>query len=50
MKQLDDYEKRKRAEKTMIYEIIDASCDLAARKGEHPLENGCNCIACVNKR
>jgi hypothetical protein len=50
MKQIEDSEKRRRAEKTMIFEIIDASCELAARKGEHLLENGCNCIACVNKR
>ena len=50
MMQIEDFEKKKRAEKTMIFEIIDASCELAARKGEHRLENGCNCIACVNKR
>jgi hypothetical protein len=33
-----------------IFEMIDASCELAARKGAHPLLNDCNCIACVNKR
>ena len=50
MKRIEDSEKTKRSETSMIFEIIDASCELAARKGEHPLENGCNCIACVNKR
>ncbi len=37
MKQIEDSEKTKRTKKTMIFEIIDASCELAARKGEHPL-------------
>ncbi len=46
----DDLLKSKLAERKMIFEMIDASCELAAKKGDHPLENGCNCIACVNKR
>ena len=33
-----------------IIELIDASLELAQKKGPHPLENGCNCIACINKR
>ena len=38
-------EKRK-----LIFELIDASWEVARKKGLHPLEIGCNCIACVNKR
>ncbi len=38
------------AERRRIYEMIDASWELAAKKGRHPLENGCSCITCVNKR
>jgi hypothetical protein len=30
--------------------MIDASWELAGRLGEHKLKQGCNCIACVNKR
>ena len=37
-------------DRRIIFEMIDASCELAARKGQHPLEKGCNCITCVNKR
>ena len=37
-------------ERKMILEMIDASWELAERLGEHPLKNGCNCIACVNRR
>ena len=33
-----------------IVEMIDASMELAERIGNHPLRNGCNCIACINKR
>ena len=40
----------KRTERMMIFEMIDASFELAAKKGTHPLERGCNCIVCVNKR
>lgn len=39
-----------RAKQMIIWEMIDASCELAAEKGLHPLEKGCNCISCVNKR
>lgn len=38
------------AERRRVYEMIDASMELAAKKGRHPLENGCSCITCVNKR
>jgi hypothetical protein len=34
----------------MILEMIHASWELARRLGIHQLKNGCNCIACVNKR
>jgi hypothetical protein len=34
----------------MILEMIHASWELAERLGRHQLKNGCNCIACVNKR
>jgi len=34
----------------MIIEMIDASMELARKLGKHPLAEGCNCIACVNKR
>ena len=37
-------------ERKMIFEMIDASLELAQRLGEHPLKPGCNCISCVNKR
>ena len=37
-------------ERKMILEMINASWELAERLGEHPLKNGCNCLACVNKR
>jgi hypothetical protein len=34
----------------LIREMIDASCELARKKGRHDLEHGCNCISCINKR
>ncbi|QTA81098.1 Uncharacterized protein dnl_34240 [Desulfonema limicola] len=34
----------------MIVEMIDASIELAAKKGKHSLKTGCSCISCVNKR
>ena len=37
-------------ERKMIFEMIDASLELAQRLGEHPVKAGCNCISCVNKR
>jgi phage/plasmid primase-like uncharacterized protein len=37
-------------ERRMILEMIHASWELAERLGSHPLKNGCNCIACVNKK
>jgi len=50
MKSHEDLSKTIRSERMMIFEMIDAACELAAKKGKHPLENGCNCISCVNKR
>lgn len=43
-------QKRRMADWRMIVEMIDAAMQLAYDKGPHPLEAGCNCIACVNKR
>ena len=37
-------------ERKMILEMINASWELAEQLGEHPLKNGCNCLACVTKR
>lgn len=34
----------------LVFEMIEAAMDLAARKGPHPLEKDCNCIACINRR
>lgn len=50
MKSRDKIEHEITAERKRIYEMIDASWDLAVKKGKHSLENGCSCIACVNKR
>ncbi len=41
---------RQEKDRQIIFEMINASISLAARKGKHALERGCNCIACVNKR
>ena len=38
------------AERGMIYEMIEASMELAKTKGEHPTSVGCSCIACANRR
>ncbi len=37
-------------ERRLIYEMINASWELAAKKGKHPLEKGCHCITCVDRR
>ena len=37
-------------DRKMIFEMIEASWELAERLGKHPLTKGCNCISCVNKR
>ncbi len=50
MKSRNKTEDRVIADRKRIYEMIDASWELAAKKGKHPIENGCNCIICVNKR
>lgn len=34
----------------LIFAAIDESIELAERKGKHPLEPGCICILCVNRR
>jgi hypothetical protein len=41
---------RIKRDKRLIREMIDASCELARKKGRHDLEPGCNCISCINKR
>lgn len=43
-------EQSRKAEQSMIVEMINASWELAERIGKHPLRSGCNCISCVNKR
>jgi len=50
MKRDEDSKKTKISERMLIFEMIDASCEVAERKGEHHLDTDCNCIACVNKR
>ncbi|MCJ8503021.1 hypothetical protein [Desulfatitalea alkaliphila] len=45
-----EIEKRQAAQRRLILEMIDASMQLAHKRGPHPLTNGCNCITCVNKR
>ena len=37
-------------ERKIIFEMIDASWELAQRLGKHPVKTGCNCISCVNNR
>ncbi len=50
MKSPEDLKKILEKDRMLIFEMIDASYELATKKGKHPLENGCNCISCVNKR
>ena len=45
-----DLSKKRRMERIKIFEMIEASLELAKKKGKHPLERGCCCIACVNRR
>jgi hypothetical protein len=37
-------------DRQIIFEMIEASINLSEKKGDHPLERGCNCIVCINKR
>ena len=37
-------------DRKMIFEMIEASWELAESLGKHPLTKGCNCISCVDKR
>jgi len=50
MKKALGMKKNCKRERLMIYEMINLSSEIAVRKGMHPLEKGCNCISCVNKR
>ena len=43
-------QKSVKEEKKIIFEMIDASWELAQRLGKHPVKTGCNCISCVNNR
>lgn len=47
---MKDQRERVRRDRKIIMEMIDASWALAEKKGHHPLEPGCNCISCINKR
>lgn len=47
---MKDYRKSINRDRRIIMEMIDASWDLAEKKGPHYLEPGCNCIVCINKR
>ena len=37
-------------QRKMIHEMIDASWEIAQKKGPNPLERGCNCITYINRR
>jgi len=41
---------RRDADCALIMEMIEESMALSVKKGPHPLTQGCNCIACINKR
>lgn len=43
-------EKRIRAERAMIIEMIEDAMKTSIEKGPHALTQGCNCIVCVIKR
>ncbi len=46
----DDLRIKQANERKIILGMINASCELAVSKGMHPLEKGCSCISCFNKR
>ena len=50
MKPEEEAEAARKEELRMIVEMIEASMALAAKKGKHPLINGCSCIVCAEKR
>jgi len=50
MKKPQGMKKDSKRERLMIYEMINLSSEIAAKRGRHPLEKGCNCISCINKR
>ena len=33
-----------------VYNLIDRACELAVKKGPHPLDADCLCLACMTKR
>ena len=43
-------DKRLLAKRRMIYEMMEASMALSLEKGPHPLEKGCSCVVCANRR
>ena len=34
----------------LVFEMMETAVALAVKKGPHPLETGCNCMACISKR
>ncbi len=42
--------KRRLSKRMRILEMIEASQKLSEKKRHHPLESGCGCISCVNRR
>ena len=50
MKENRDLEDEIKKDQILIFEMIEASIELAEKKGKHPLEPDCNCISCINLR
>lgn len=50
MNRLKSLEQVQNEKRTIIYEMIGSSMELAGKIGIHPLRIGCSCISCVNKR
>jgi len=43
-------DKRRTAQRRMIFEMIEASIRLSLEKGPHHLKKGCSCIVCIKAR
>lgn len=50
MNEQKDREQSLKAARKMIFDMINASWELAEKLGDHPLKDDCSCISCVNKR
>ena len=50
MKNRENLQKEIDKQRMLIFGMIDASIELARKRGIHPLENDCSCVSCVNKR